>query len=70
MKTELIICPEYQAKVFEGQASAMGCEIISKRPDGFDNVSYELKGESVYNKEWQKELKENGIEVLLCPCEI
>lgn len=70
MKTELIICPEYQAGVFETQAADKGCEIISKRPDGFDNIAYEVKGNAVYNEEWQEELRENGINVLLCQCEI
>lgn len=69
MNKELIICPEYQAGIFENQAASKGCEIISKRPDGFDNVAYEVKGNVVYNEEWQEELKENGIDVLLCPCE-
>lgn len=70
MNTELIICPEYQSEVFEAQAANKGCEIISKRPDGFDNFAYEITGEAVYNEEWQEELRENGIDVLLCPCEI
>lgn len=68
--TVLIICPEYQAGIFETQAADKGCEIISTRPDGFDNVAYEVRGKAVYNKEWQEELRENGIEGLLCPCEI
>lgn len=38
MKTELIICPEYQA-------ADKGCEIISKRPDGFDNFAYKIKNQ-------------------------
>lgn len=70
MNTELIICPKYQASVFEAQATGKGCEIISARPDGFDNVAYGVKGEAVYNEEWQEELRENGIDVFLCPCEI
>lgn len=70
MNTELIICPEYQAGIFETQAANKGCEIISKRPDGFNNFAYEIQGEAVYNEEWQEELRENGIDMLLCPCEI
>ena len=54
MNKELIICPEYQAGIFENQAASKGCEIISKRPDGFDNVAYEVKGNAVYNEEWQE----------------
>lgn len=50
MNTELIICPEYQAEVFETQAADKGCEIISKRPDGFDNFAYEVKGQAMYNE--------------------
>lgn len=67
MNTELIICPEYQASVFETQLADKGCEIISKRPDWFDNFAHEVAGDAVYNEEWQEELKENGIEDLLCP---
>lgn len=70
MNTELIICPEYQVSIFEAQAMEKGCKIINKRPDGFDNFAYEIQGEAVYNEEWQEELRENGIDVLLCPCEI
>lgn len=55
MNTELIICPEYQAGIFETQAANKGCEIISKRPDGFDNFAYKIQGEAVYNEEWQED---------------
>ena len=65
MKTELIICPDFQSEVFEADAMARGVEIISKRPDGFDNYAYEVCGEAVYNEEWQSELSENLIDACI-----
>lgn len=65
MKTELIICPDFQSEVFEADAMARGVEIISKRPDGFDNYACEVCGEAVYNEEWQSELSENLIDVCI-----
>ena len=44
---------------------ARGVEIISKRPDGFDNYAYEVCGEAVYNEEWQSDLSENLIDVCI-----